>query len=663
MKTLPLLAFALPLLSAWGGAGAEELSEAPWPCWRGPARDGVSRETGWASAGHAESLWSAHVGLGHTSSVVAGGCLFTVGFEGSGEVDEAGEPTGVDRVVCLDALTGTERWRVTYPTLLLAKEHGGGSLSTPAFDGGQLFVLNREGVLRCLDSASGELLWLTDFRAEYDAAYKRYGFASSPVVIGDLVYINVDCALALDRETGNIVWKTELLDANYSTPAPFRLRGQDCLAVFGSTGLHVLVREDGTSLYQHPWRQGGRNVEGATPVVVGEQIFLSSAYDHGGALFAFADGKVETVFQTRDMRTKMAGSVYHEEHFYGFDESMLKCINLAGEEQWRKRGLGNGALMIADDRLLIMSSKGELLVAAATPEEYRELAGSKVLDGGVYWSAPVLADGLIYCRSSLGDLVCRDHRPRGQLAERRGTEAARGEGEAALPAAADLFERHLTLVGGKEALRAHPALVLRGAFEALAVGLVPTQGEIHWMAPDLFSTRITLPPELGGGFVIESFDGTHGFSVDLRRGSKLRDAERTEELRAMGDFLVEAEYDERFARLQTLARLPFDDRDCYEVEAELPGGGLSRFYFDAATGLLAGRGGEGESILVFRDYREFDGRRLAMFRKEFEADTGIERTWRFEAVDDAVDAALFVMPDDVKAALAAEAAAEEPARR
>ena len=106
----------------------------------------------------------------------------------------------------------------------------------------------------------------------------------------------------------------------------------------------------------------------------------------------------------------MTGCTLFEGHLYGFDESMLKCIDLEGNEAWRERGLGKGSVAVAGGRLIVVSSKGELIVATASPEGFEELSRKKVLDGGEYWTTPVLLNGLIYVRNSLGDLTCLDHR-------------------------------------------------------------------------------------------------------------------------------------------------------------------------------------------------------------------------------------------------------------
>jgi outer membrane protein assembly factor BamB len=123
------------------------------------------------------------------------------------------------------------------------------------------------------------------------------------------------------------------------------------------------------------------------------------------------DSKLELLWESKVMRNQMSGCVLWEEHLYGFDETTLKCLNLDGEELWRKRGLGKGCLQLADGKILAMSADGELVIAAAKPDGYEELSRKKVLDGGVYWTTPVLVGGLIYCRNSDGDLVCLDHRP------------------------------------------------------------------------------------------------------------------------------------------------------------------------------------------------------------------------------------------------------------
>lgn len=371
-----------------------------WPHWLGPKRDGISRETGWSAEGKPDSLWSTNVGLGYSSFAVVGDRLYTTGFVEDGEYDA---------IHCLDAHTGEEVWVHTYPAEKWAQFHGGGTLTTPTVDGENVYVSNREGRLTCLRAADGEVVWERDQAEELGIEPPTWGFAASPLVLGDEVIMNLGIVIAYDKASGKPRWKTPKSYGHaYSTPAPFEHDGKALLAVFAGDGLAVLDRNGGGELFTQPWKTQ-YDVNAMTPIVVGERIFVSSGYNHGCCVVELG-AKPKVVWESKVMRSHMAGPTYADGHLYGFDESELKCVDLDGKERWGERGLGKGALTVADGKLLVMSSKGELVVAEASPEGFHELSRAKVLDGGVYWTKPVLANGLVYCRNSLGDVVCRDHR-------------------------------------------------------------------------------------------------------------------------------------------------------------------------------------------------------------------------------------------------------------
>lgn len=224
-----------------------------------------------------------------------------------------------------------------------------------------------------------------------------------------MVVFNYGKAVAVKKSSGKTIWETRDYGDAYSTPAIFDQGGKSRLAVFAGEGLAVLDLKSGKELYFYEWKTK-YDVNAASPIVIGDRVFISSGYDHGSAMLELGKKDVKVLWESRVMRNKMSGCVLWEDHLYGFDESILKCVDLEGNEKWRKRGIGKGAHLIVDGKLVIIGAKGELVFAEATPEEYRELARTKVLDGGVFWTTPVLVDGLIYCRSSRGELVCLDHR-------------------------------------------------------------------------------------------------------------------------------------------------------------------------------------------------------------------------------------------------------------
>ncbi|MGI9012767.1 MAG: PQQ-binding-like beta-propeller repeat protein [Phycisphaerales bacterium] len=394
--TTPVALVALAGLLCAGGVTA-----ADWPSWRGPGGNGVSEESSWVSEGKAESLWTADVGLGYSSFTVADGALVTLGYF---------EDQEIDRVQCLDALTGELRWKYEYPAEKWAKYHGGGSNATPVIDGDHVYLINREAQFFCFNKADGTVVWSKELMKEYELEQPTWGFAGSPLVYGDLVFVNVGKLIAFDKTSGEEKFASKDYGHAYSTPYLMQLDGKDVIALFAGSGLAILNAEDGSELNQFEWKTQ-YDVNAATPIDVGNgRVFISSGYNHGCALVDVSTTPATAVWESKRMRNQMATSVLMGDHLYGFDEAELKCLDLEGNEMWNQRGMGKGALIGAGDRLIVMSGRGELVIVKASPDGYQELSKVKVVDGGVDWTIPVIVDGLIYCRNSPGQLVCRDHR-------------------------------------------------------------------------------------------------------------------------------------------------------------------------------------------------------------------------------------------------------------
>jgi len=393
---LPTLVLALVLTS----------THDDWPNWRGPARTGVSAETSWSSEGRAEPLWVADVGRGYSAPSVAAGRLFTRGFFPSPDDPEQ----GVDVTFCLDATTGEEIWIHESAATLWGNMHGGGTLTTPAVAGGAVFVLSRLGSLLALDAESGEVRWTRPLSEELEVGLGPFGFCSSPVVSDGVLLVNAGKTVALDPDTGALLWRTRDYGPSYATPEPFELEGRKLLAVFNAAGLAVLERESGEEVDLFEWTSN-YNVNAASPIVVGNRIFISTGYDEKGcAMLELTEEGLSPVWESRRMSNKMNGCVLVDGHLFGFDGGTLRCMDLEGNERWSERGLGLGTVVAAGKRLIVLSEEGELLVAPASAEAFRPESRVRALPEGPCWTTPVLAGGLLYCRSSTGRLVCRDHR-------------------------------------------------------------------------------------------------------------------------------------------------------------------------------------------------------------------------------------------------------------
>lgn len=391
-------------LLALAGCGDNERASLSddWPCWNGPAHSGVSKESAWSVEGKPEPLWRAQVGLGYSSFAVQGGRLFTLGYDAEKKLDT---------VFAFDAASGKSLWTHSYGSELWSQSHGGGTLSTPTADGEVVYTSEREGELLCLKAADGTVVWRHQVVKDFGVSTPTWGFATSPFVLGEQLILNYGQVLALDKHDGHLLWRTERNYGHaYSTPVEMDHGDTRALVVFDGSGLGLVAEADGHELAFAPWDVVDK-VKSMTPVALGTRVFLS-AYPWGATVIELGGETPKMVWASKVMSNQMAGCVPWQGNLYGFDIQVLKCIDGDGKELWRERGIGAGALSIADGRLLIVSGEGDMIVAEASPAGFKQLSRRPVLDvaGAPFWTIPVLADGRIYVRSHAGELVALDHR-------------------------------------------------------------------------------------------------------------------------------------------------------------------------------------------------------------------------------------------------------------
>lgn len=672
-------------------------SPADWPRWRGPDGNNLSREQAWEVRDTGVSLWRVDIGVGYSTPIVANGAVYVVGFFPS----EADPNVGTDRVSCLDAETGVARWSIEYPSLAFANEHRGGVIETPTLHGDSLYVATRKGEIRALDLATGVARWHVDLAARHGLDPGRYGFASSPLIDDERLVVNMASTVALDPTNGDTLWVSENLDANYSTAAPIDLPGvaadtaavpgaaQRGYAIFGGEGVFVVSASDGKVLRRFVFRQTPRNVEGATPIVIGTDVFVSSGYDQGAALIDMAPETPVLRWRSRRMRTKLAGATLFEGHFYGHDESMLTCMDLAGEVKWRERGLGQGALSIAGNKLLLTTSEGELTVAEATPTAYVELSRMALFDDdGVYWATPVLVNGRIFVRSSVGALACVDRRIAQEAVVSSPTATVDGAASRALPSPGELERRHLERSG--LAGRADIALTLEGKLHIVALGLEDVRAAWGYKPGGRWHANFDLPPGIGGT-ILQTFDAEHAWETNPYRGDKLLTGSTLEELRrtrgqrdlfdpVTEGFTARCVGREVFRGVNVfrveLEQLPIDPAQAASTSVGTAGTAQSAevgkptavgqplrrtVYFDAASGFYLGRTAADESTVVLGDWRAVEGVTPPMHvpfrRTTFDPETGLEHRWTFQSASATAPAdERFALPE----ALAAELEKVEP---
>jgi len=319
-----------------------------------------------------------------------------------------GNVNDTDTVFCFDAATGKEIWKHSYPCPLDAKNHEGGPHATPTVDGDRVYTCSSSAEIFCLDAAQGTVVWSKKLAQELGVKKPTWAYASSVLVEGDLLLVNVASAgTALSKQDGSVVWSNGKDVANYSTPVPFDAGGKRAVALFTKDHIAALRVADGKELWRYPWKTD-YDINAADPVLSGNEVFISSGYNHGAALLKITDNTPTVVWQNKNMRNHFNSCVLWQEHLYGVDEKELRCIVWkTGEVKWGDPKFGKGSLMLAGGKLVGLGERGELLIAEATPEAFKPLARAQVL-GGRCWTTPVLAHGHIYCRNAAGDVVCLD---------------------------------------------------------------------------------------------------------------------------------------------------------------------------------------------------------------------------------------------------------------
>ena len=389
-------------------------SSVDWPQWRGPDRNGISKETGllsqWPRSGPPVAWSAAMLGAGYGTISVQGDRVYVQGMRNRQSV-----------VSTLNRADGKLVWvRILGPAG--DNDRGPGPRSTPTIDGDRVYALSETGDLACLRVADGSVIWQRNILKEFRGDNPYWLLSESPLIDGNNVIVTPGGrgagVVALDKMSGKTVWVSkELSDgAGYSSPIVADVGGVRTIMTFTADAGVGVRASDGKLMWRNSTAANGTaNI--ATPVYSDGKVFFTSSYGAGAALLGLRaagnEVRAQEIYSTRDMKNHHGGVVLVNGYIYGFNDSILTCLEFAsGKMVWRDRSVGKGAVTYADGHLYILGEDNIVGLVEATPAGYREKGRFTIADQGLpSWAHPVVSGGRLYIRNQ-GTLTSYDVRAR-----------------------------------------------------------------------------------------------------------------------------------------------------------------------------------------------------------------------------------------------------------
>lgn len=377
------------------GLGIAAATAADWPRFRGPDGNSILDDKGFdpAVVAKGQKLWQAEVGRGYSELTVAAGKAYTMGNDGE-----------KDTVWCFDAATGAKAWTHTYPA---KPGNYPGPRSSPWIENGKVYTVGYWGDVSCLDAATGKVIWQKNLAQDTGAQVPQWGFATSPMILGDVMYLGIgQSGCAVEKGTGKVIWKSDAAASGYSTPLPFTFRGKPSLAIFGAKALYVVDQAAGKVALKHGW-ETSYDVNASDPIHDKGRIYVSSGYGTGCALIDINGPQPRELWRNKKIRNHFASTILLDGHLYGCDGNAgsgdLVCLDFAtGAEKWRHT-VGFGQPIVISGHIVFMNEKGDVIVCKASPAGYTEEArADAIAPGGKAWTAPTYSNGRLYLRNDKG---------------------------------------------------------------------------------------------------------------------------------------------------------------------------------------------------------------------------------------------------------------------
>ena len=390
---------------------------ADWPQFLGVQRNGITQGEALLPkfpGNEPEIIWKHKLGSGFSGPVVSDGLVFIFHRQDNRAVLEA-----------LSTINGEVKWTFQYVTDY-TDDFGfdNGPRAVPLVHDKKIYLLGAEGIAHCIDTATGECIWSADLQKKLASKKGFFGRASSPIIIGNCLILQIGGTgagiVGLDIETGKLKWQATDHEAGYASPVAATISGEDIAVCFTRNGVVCINPANGSVIIDHAHRSTmNASVNAASPVIVSPgKVFISACYGVGATLWQISTRKksLETVWKTNQkLDCHYATPVNFEGHLIGFHGRQetgteLRCIDvLTGELKWQSGRMAAGSITLAGNTLIILTERGELILAEASKSSFKAAARGQIL-GADTRAMPALSNGHIFARDKR-QLVCAKINP------------------------------------------------------------------------------------------------------------------------------------------------------------------------------------------------------------------------------------------------------------
>lgn len=367
--------------------------------WRGDNRDGYYNESGlldtWPETGP-KLLWHYDkLGAGHASAAIADGMIFTAGVDVENGF-----------VVAL-SMAGNEIWKSVYGKEWMESYEG--VRSTPVINDGRVYIVSGYGVVVCMEAATGKELWKVDLLTKYVGENTRWGLTENLLIVNNQLICTPGGKTAnivsLDKNTGNLLWKTAGKGdrSAYCSPQLANHQGKDIIITHTSSFILAVDAKDGQLLWSYDW-PNKYAVQANTPLYADGKVFCASGYGKGSVLLKIADDNksVETVWENSEFDNQMGGFVLIGDKLYGAGQNSRKwmCVDWnSGTTVYSFTDLRPGNIIRAEGLLYMYGQGGNVALVEPTESSFNIKGKFKVPYGEKqHWAHLVIKNKWLFVR-------------------------------------------------------------------------------------------------------------------------------------------------------------------------------------------------------------------------------------------------------------------------